>query len=463
MLGEADQMVKVLDQHIQPARDADPAFAFRVEAELLALATVGGTRIEERRLEELHARAGDHPVGEQIALALGASPSLPLGAAAVRDRARRALAGWGLVGGLAPDSVAFHVCANVLVAVGGYADAYDALTAAIERARARGSLFGFSSAATARAHCELRRGNVRDALADARAAQDALATADALLPSATAVLLEVLLESGQVEDAQRVFETLTVPEVVPATFFYHYVPFSCGLVRQALGDHAHALEDFVAQIELAKRIGIDYPCIAPSRSGAALSALALGDRARALALAREELQMVRDYGAPHALGISLRTLGLVEAGNRGIAHLRESVAVLEHGDARIERARSRAELGSALRRTGQRSEARSLLREALDEADRCGAEALAGHVRDELIASGARPRRRRLTGVDALTASERRVARLAMEGMSNPQIAASLFVTRKTVENQLRSAYQKLGIASRGELARGLAVMSDPA
>ena len=79
---------------------------------------------------------------------------------------------------------------------------------------------------------------------------------------------------------------------------------------------------------------------------------------------------------------------------------------------------------------------------------------LAERARVDLQATGARPRRELRTGVDALTPSERRVAQMAAQGMSNPQIAQALFVTRNTIETHLRHIYQKLGIASRSQLSR---------
>jgi DNA-binding CsgD family transcriptional regulator len=75
----------------------------------------------------------------------------------------------------------------------------------------------------------------------------------------------------------------------------------------------------------------------------------------------------------------------------------------------------------------------------------------------QLLVVGARPRRERLSGVDALTSSELRIARLAAEGRSNPQIAQALFVTRKTVETHLSNAYAKLDVAGRAGLASALA------
>ena len=100
---------------------------------------------------------------------------------------------------------------------------------------------------------------------------------------------------------------------------------------------------------------------------------------------------------------------------------------------------------------------RERLYAALHLADGCGAERLAGRAEDELRASGARPRRRAVTGPGAMTASEGRVAHMAARGMTNREIAQSLFVTAKTVENQLGSAYRKLGVRSRDELGSTLA------
>jgi DNA-binding CsgD family transcriptional regulator len=130
--------------------------------------------------------------------------------------------------------------------------------------------------------------------------------------------------------------------------------------------------------------------------------------------------------------------------------------LLRDSSARLEQAKALVALGAALRRTGSRAEAREPLREALDLAERCGALALAERAREELRATGARPRRSILRGVDALTASELRTARMAAEGHSNREIAQALFVTIRTVEMHLTHAYQKLEISSRTELPNAL-------
>jgi len=116
----------------------------------------------------------------------------------------------------------------------------------------------------------------------------------------------------------------------------------------------------------------------------------------------------------------------------------------------------------ALRRAGRRTDAREPLRRGLDLAAACAASALAARASEELLAAGARPRRERLSGPDALTASERRVAQMAAEGMTNREIAQALFVTMQTVAMHLTRSYQKLDIAGRAQLPAALGTLDSP-
>ena len=99
----------------------------------------------------------------------------------------------------------------------------------------------------------------------------------------------------------------------------------------------------------------------------------------------------------------------------------------------------------------------------MELAARSGASALADRALVELRAAGARPRRTARSGVDSLTPSERRVAALAAAGAGNAEIAQTLFVTVRTVEMHLSSAYRKLAIGSREALAGALAAGAPPA
>ena len=116
------------------------------------------------------------------------------------------------------------------------------------------------------------------------------------------------------------------------------------------------------------------------------------------------------------------------------------------------------ELGSALRRAGERTEARQVLREALDATARIGASGLADRAHEELVAAGARPRRdrRMLCRRESLTSGEDRVATLAAQGLSNREIAQRQFVTVKAVQWHLRNVYRKLDVSSRDELPGAL-------
>ena len=131
--------------------------------------------------------------------------------------------------------------------------------------------------------------------------------------------------------------------------------------------------------------------------------------------------------------------------------------MLAASPARLEHARALADLGVALRHRRRIVEARDPLRQALDLAIRCDAPPLAERARSELRIAGARPRRPRLSGADALTPNERRIAALAAQGRSNRDIAQTLYVSHKTVEKHLTAAYRKLGVGARDELPSVLA------
>ena len=111
-----------------------------------------------------------------------------------------------------------------------------------------------------------------------------------------------------------------------------------------------------------------------------------------------------------------------------------------------------------LRRAGRRTDAGRALGEALELARACGARLLQERADAELEVAGTRVQRAARRGADALSPSERRVVALAIEGLSNRQIAEALFVTRKAVEWHLGNAYRKLDVRSRGELAGALGV-----
>jgi DNA-binding CsgD family transcriptional regulator len=266
-----------------------------------------------------------------------------------------------------------------------------------------------------------------------------------------AFLAATLLDLGDTSGARRALER--GPRAEDRSFAAHSWLLSDLRLLVAEG---HAQEALEAADELERRSGwIVNPAAGPWRSLKAEALDLLERRPEALALVEEELELARRFGAPGPVGRALRVLGTLER-EAGLDHLGEAVEVLRGSPARLEYAKALAARGAALRRAGRRAEAREPLREALDLAERCGAEGLAEQAREELSATGARPRRTVLHGVDALTASELRIARMAAEGLSNREIAQALFVTIRTVEMHLTHAYQKLEVSSRTELPEAL-------
>jgi DNA-binding CsgD family transcriptional regulator len=207
--------------------------------------------------------------------------------------------------------------------------------------------------------------------------------------------------------------------------------------------------------ELIENAGMDAtiqnPAWLPWRSLKAEALDGLDRTKEAIVLAEAEVEAARQWGAPKALGRALRVLGQIKR-RKGLADIQESVAVLENSPARLEYGWSLAALGTALRHDRKGVDAREPLAKALEIAVRTGAIGLERHVRDEMAATGAAPRATDFQGMAALTPSEKRVAGLAVEGMTNREIAQSLFVTPKTVEVHLSNVYKKLDVKSRREL-----------
>jgi len=326
---------------------------------------------------------------------------------------------------------------------------------AFDQAHRNGSLRALAPVYTFRALGRLWTGQLRDAEADAREALRLVETGrvdmDPLF--AGAYLADALIEQGRLEEAAAVLARVGVPaDSSPARPSYYALDAYARLARRTSDPDAVAAALAAGRAWAA--YGFDNPAVGGWRAEAALALFATGDAEGALRTARAELALAERWGAPRALGRALRVVGQLTGGADGLDLLRRSVDVLDGSPARLEGARSLAELGAALRRAGRRQEAREPLARALDAAEVCGAAELARGVGTELRAAGFRPRRSRLVGVEALTPSEARVAELAAGGASNREIAQALFVTTKTVEVHLTSAYRKLGARRRTDLAR---------
>jgi len=332
----------------------------------------------------------------------------------------------------------------------------------------RGSIFEFAFASTFRAHLNNRRGDVCEAEADARAALSVAREQRWTVggPGVAAELVHALIERDELEAAEQLLtqsELVGEASALPTPYTSNLLLYARGRLRASAGRHVAAVVDL---LECGRRQALweeHNPALIPWRSEAALALNALGDRQRALELADDELGRARRFGAPRALGIALSAAAMLA--DRSAASLDlagEAADVLGRSSARLEHARSLACLGELLHGGGRTLDARAALKDALELSHLCGAAAVERRARDSLRATGARPRRPRLSGPNALTPSERRVATMAASGMSNREIAEALFVTVRTIEFHLGGAYRKLEIDGRAQLSRALAGQAAP-
>jgi DNA-binding CsgD family transcriptional regulator len=457
--GRHREAAEAFDRGLDEFDDRDAELALRLEAGYISAArrSIATLPLAVARVRPILARryTGASP-GERALLAHVAYERALSGGPRdhVRAAATAALAGGMLLSEDTADGVAFYHAVEALAWAGELDAADTVLGAAMQDARRRGSVFGYATASHARAQVHLLAGRVGEAVADAQTAVDAARDGWLLaLPAAHAVLSRALAEQGELEAAADALELPGGEDRWQATVAVSQLYEARGWLALARGDAEGARAAFDECRRRQAWIQAPNPAVMAWRSGAAMAAIALGDTERAELLSGQELQLARVFGEPRALGVALRTRGLVRGGEEGLELLAAAVSALEGSSALLEMSRARTDFGAALRRAGRRHDAQEVLRLALDAAHRCGASALAERAREELGLAGARPRRPQLSGLEALTASERRVAELAAEGATNREIAQALFVTIKTVEWHLRNTYGKLEIASRRELA----------
>jgi DNA-binding CsgD family transcriptional regulator len=428
----------------------------RIEAQLIIAAwfTPEHYPIARRRWDEISAREQAEPIEAGVLLATGAMEEARRGVSRDRtlDLAKRAVAN-GIEERL--ERLYLVNAINGLTVAGEVDGAASAVDDAIERARRDGDRFSGATYYMWRAVLETERGQLLSAEEDLTTPEViALGTLASPLAYRAAILAEVLVPRGEHEEADALLASVPLEAVHPG----HRIYFLCarGALRLETGRPDAALADFEAAGMVCQSLGIENPGFCPWRSPAALALHRLGRIDEARELAGGELELSRRWGTPRAIGISLRALGLIEGGSIGEGLLREAVDVLADSPASLEHARAMIDLGAALRRANSRSEARKQLREGVDLAHQCAATALVTRGNEELAATGAHARNVMLSGLESLTASERRVAQMAAEDVSNKEIAQALFVTVKTVEVHLSRVYRKLDIQSRRELAGAL-------
>jgi DNA-binding CsgD family transcriptional regulator len=466
----SEAAVHLLDRAIAELGQPDSQLSMRLEAHLLAAAGLKlSTRpIHRERIDRLYSSPlGDDPAARLLLANLafwtlidGRTPGRfddlaahangsRSPADAARRVAERAIGDGRLVREEGADSELLYFAIAALCVADFLDPAEHWLNAVNEDARKAGSVGGYAVASSMQAEVAYRRGDLSVAEAHARAAHD-ISREDTV-----AVLVNILIERGQLDEAQRLLKPFRMASEADHLLLQP-IRLASARLQAAQGHLRGAADELIACAEWLEAWPARNPGRIPWRSTTALVLTHLNEHERARELAAEEVALAQGLGQPRALGIALRARGLIEPGGDGTDLLKDAITALEGSPARLEHARALVDYGAAIRRSGHRVDARRPLLEGLDLAHRCGATALTQRARDELKATGARPRRYVLTGRDALTPTEARVAQMAAQGHSTPEIAQALFVTPKTIETHLAHTYQKLDIHTRADLVRAL-------
>lgn len=312
-----------------------------------------------------------------------------------------------------------------------------------------------------------------------------------VLPSALLLRLSNRVYAGDLTEATSlVAEATTIGEATGSGFFAHYGAMVLepwrggeaethqvidvitrdmllrgeGKVLSATGWAAAVLNNSLGRYEeayAAARRGSQYPQELGLSIGSTVelveAAVRTGRPAEAAAAAKTISAMARASGTDWALGTAAGVTAQVSDGRDADELYQEAVDRLERAGVRMEAARFRLLHGEWLRREERRDDAREQLGLAHELLDEIGAAAFAERARREYKATGATVRRRSVETPATLTPHEAQIARLAGEGMTNPEIGARLFISPRTVEWHLSTVFAKLGITSRRQLRTALA------
>jgi ATP/maltotriose-dependent transcriptional regulator MalT len=457
--GRAADALSLLERAIEVATErGDAEGAFRLEAQRSLLVRQSVTELRAR-LAPYAGRIESDSVSGRLAAAFAAEWHAFDGTAAdATTAARRALARDGRIFAEQPEFFAPGRALLSLILADELDAAQRSAARALTIARERGATPELVAAwwmnggvAWARGDLVAAEADVRQALGVARLGRLRIAE----LPL-QAVLAGVLVSRGELDAAEAEIAASGITGEIPDVVWLALTLYARGLLRFAQGRFEQAAADLLELERRATRWGAIGMPAPPADICAARAVAALGERERARAMAEAALAHARHWGAPGLVSRALCTLAMAVEGADRLTALEDAVAVLADSPARLARAEALADLGAALRRAGRRADARPPLREALELARRCGAGGLAKRAYDELSATGERVRRYTPIGVESLTPSERRVAELAASGLTNRQIAQTLFLTVKTIETHLAATYDKLGIRSRQQLPAAL-------
>jgi DNA-binding CsgD family transcriptional regulator len=469
MTGSSAEATAILEEELATCGlPADHHLARRMRSELL-FASFGDDRVHRAVVQ----RYGRPDVGGAGTAAPDRAGRVALAAAALLDafdcRPASSVIGAAhaaLTGDLAPGEGG----AIALLAAGAVVMWSDDLVAAerffeqfaVESQRHRAPLVE-SIATSMRALVAVRRGDLAGAAAHTETATRLVSDRRwdhwrlaPLLP-----VMELALEHGTAVDVLARFVDEDLGGDLPRLWLGSLVLAGRGRLRVVTGDVRRGLADLEEAGRRLVEIGCRNPAIVPWRSAAAEAHHLLGAPDQALALADDEVTLARAWGAPRALAVALRQRGLLRSGREGLADLDEALSIVDREAIPLDRARLLLAKGRLHRTQRQAQLSRTALTEAYELAETRASADLVGRVRDELLASGGRPRVRNPGQRSVLTGSEARVARMVVSGLTNDEVARQLYLARRTVEAHLTSVYRKLGIRGRSQLAAALPVAPD--
>jgi DNA-binding CsgD family transcriptional regulator len=455
------EAIALLDRCAEDLRGAFPELAEELEALALSSTSFDPAFRDERvrRLQRWRDRRGASELAHCMRLAECVNESLGRArpAADTIDLAERALTH----GVLLSRAVGSHAFAVMVLAYAGRPEAARThLEDAISRARDAGDLARLSVQFGFLGEVHRMEGDLIAAENDLRTGME-LATGPPIGgPFMVRGVVESLLEQNAAGKAEAELRKAGLTGVLPPLISSAGLVYARGRTRIAAGALQNGLDDMlhVGQI-LAQHQNRDPQSVA-WRIDASEVYLRLGDVDHAYALMAEQLELARCVGTPFVIGPALRLQGRVQLalGDAGaLASLHESVRLLTGSFARLELARALVDLGMATRLAGDQVAARRTLEKAATLAEELGSVVLTRQSNAELVAAGGRPRRSARRGVLGLTPTERRVAILGAESLTNREIAEAFVISEKTVETHMTSAFRKLGIRTRAELSGVLA------
>ena len=448
-----EECSRVCREAIEDLPDSEREMRLALESTALDAEALLGVRRERPGELLAEVRAASTP-GERLVLThvladQAANGSVP--AAEIREAGRRILSSGDLLGEVGANSPTYIYLGTALTWAGAYEDVIKLTSEGIRRGRAEGLPAAVSYSAALRSGCALLVGDLDLAESDSSLVVTELAGADPMsFAVALAWYLEVLVHRGRLVEARQILESSGLTGELPELGTIDFLMLARGSLALAEGETAKALTEFEEVGERATRATYLNPAAMDWRSRAALTHLELGDRERARELAEDEMARAESFGTKRSRGVALIATAAVEGGGPAVRMLETAVGLLD-GISALEQARARIALGEELHRSGDQR-AREVLYEGLGAAQAAGSVLLGDRAIAGLRETGAKPRRRALTGVDSLTRQERRAAGMAADGLGNPEIAERMYLTRRTVEMHLSNVYRKLEIEGRREL-----------